>query len=137
MYYDTDLGLVMLCKNCEEDKKKVVTAFLCKPDSSTYEVGYQIDVKPIAKKTGDEKLHFKPSAAAVNPVTNELYILASVNKLLVVADRQGKVKNVYTLDPTTFNQPEGMTFTPWGDLIISNEKGEDDAATLLIFKPKK
>ena len=137
MYYDTDLGLVMLCKNCEEDKKKVVTAFLCKPDSSTYEVAYQIDVKPIANKTGDEKIHFKPSAAAVNPVTNELYILASVNKLLVVADRQGKVKKVYTLDPTTFNQPEGMTFTPSGDLIISNEKGEDDAATLLIFKPKK
>jgi hypothetical protein len=55
----------------------------------------------------------------------------------VVADRNGKVKDVYPLDPVTFNQPEGITFTPWGDLLISNEKGEKDAATILIFKPKK
>lgn len=137
LYYDNDLGLIMLCKNCEEDKKKVVTAFVCKPDSSVYNVTYQMDIKKIAKKTGDDKIHFKPSAAAINPVTNDLYILASVNKLLVVADRSGKVKDVYTLDPTTFNQPEGITFTPWGEMLISNEKGDEDAATILIFKPKK
>ena len=137
LYYDNELGIVMLCKNCEDDKKKVVTAFACKPDSSTYNVAFQIDVKPIAEKIKNEKLHFKPSAAAINPLTNELYILASVNKLLVIADRNGKVKDVYTLDPTTFNQPEGITFTPSGDLLISNEKGDEDAATLLIFKPLK
>ncbi len=137
MYYDSTLGLVMLCKNCDDDKKKLVTAFACKPDSSVYEVAYQIDVKPIAKKSKDDKFHFKPSAAAINPVTNELYILASVNKLLVVADRNGEVKDVYKLDPVTFNQPEGITFTPWGDMLISNEKGDEDNATILIFKPKK
>ena len=137
LYYDPSLGLVMLCKNCEDDKKKVVTAFACKPDSSVYNVAFQIDVKPIAEKSKEEKFHFKPSAAAINPLTDELYILASVNKLLVVADRSGNVKNVYTLDPVTFNQPEGITFTPSGDLLISNEKGEEDNATILIFKPSK
>ena len=137
MYYDPSVGLVMLCKNCEDDKKKIVTAFACKPDSSIYVIAFQIDVKPIAEKSKEDKLHFKPSAAAINPVTNELYILASVNKLLVVADKNGKVKNVYPLDPVTFNQPEGITFTPWGDLLISNERGETDDATILIFKPKK
>ncbi|HEY8689284.1 MAG TPA: SdiA-regulated domain-containing protein [Chitinophagaceae bacterium] len=137
LYYDPSFGLVMLCKNCEDDKKKVVTAFACKPDSSVYNVAFQMDVKPIAEKSKEEKFHFKPSAAAINPLTNELYILASVNKLLVVTDRSGNVKNVYTLDPVIFNQPEGITFTPWGDLLISNEKGEEDNATLLIFKPVK
>jgi DNA-binding beta-propeller fold protein YncE len=137
MYYDPSLGLVTLCKNCEDDKKKVVTAFACKPDSSVYNVAYQIDVKPIAEKSKEDKIHFKPSAAAINPLTNELYILASVNKLLVVADRSGNVKDVYTLDPVTFNQPEGITFTPSGDLLISNEKGEEDNATILIFKPSQ
>ncbi|MDQ6756019.1 MAG: SdiA-regulated family protein, partial [Bacteroidota bacterium] len=137
LYYDDDLGLVMLCKNCEDDKKKVVTAFQCKPDSSVYTPAFEIDVKPIAEKVKEDKFHFKPSAAAINPLTKELYILASVNKLLVVADKKGNVKNVYTLDPTLFNQPEGITFTPWGDLLISNEKGETDNATILIFKPTK
>ena len=55
----------------------------------------------------------------------------------MVTDRNGNVKNTYQLDPVTFNQPEGITFTPWGDLIISNEKGEQENATILIFKPKK
>ena len=137
MYYDPALGLVILCKSCEDDKKKLVTAFACKPDSSVYDVAFQIDVKPIAEKSKEDKFHFKPSAAAINPLTNELYILASVNKLLVVADRNGTVKDVYPLDPVTFNQPEGITFTPWGDLLISNERGEGDDATLLIFKPAK
>ncbi len=138
LYYDDSLGLVMMCKDCEDDKKKIVTAWGYKPDSSAYNPFlFTIDVRSIAEKIGENKLHFKPSAAAVNPITNELYILASLNKLLVVADRNGKVKDVYPLDPVTFNQPEGITFTPWGDLLISNEKGEKDAATILIFKPKK
>lgn len=138
LYYDDSLGLVMMCKDCEDDKKKIVTALGYKPDSSAYNPFlFTINVRPIAEKIGENKLHFKPSAAAVNPITNELYILASLNKLLVVADRNGKVKDVYPLDPVTFNQPEGITFTPWGDLLISNEKGEEHAATILIFKPKK
>ena len=81
----------------------------------------------------NDKLHFKPSAATINPLTNELYILASVNKLLVVADRKGNVKDVYPLDPVTFNQPEGITFTPWGDLIISNEKGDEGSCYFFTF----
>ncbi len=127
----------MLCKNCEDDKKKLVTAFVCNPDSSVYNVAYQIDVKKIAEKSKEEKFHFKSSAAAINPLTNELYILSSVNKLLVIADKNGNVKESFKLDPVTFNQPEGITFTPWGDLLISNEKGDNDAANILIFKPKK
>ncbi len=43
-----------------------------------------------------------------------------------------------TLDPIIFKQPEGITFTPWGDLLISNEAVDKYGnATLLIFKPKK
>lgn len=138
LYYDDSLGLVMMCKDCEDDKKKIVTAWGYSPDSISYNPNlFSIDVKQIAQKTGEEKLQFKPSAAAINPVTNELYILASVNKLLVIADRKGNVKEVYPLDPVIYKQPEGITFTPWGDLLISNEAGESGNANILIFKPKK
>lgn len=137
LYYDDTLGLAMICKNCEADGKKAVSVLGYSPESSDYKTLFSIDVQPIAKSIGEAKLHFKPSAAAINPVTNELYILASVNKLLVVADRNGKIKNAYPLDSEIFNQPEGITFTPTGDLIISNERGEEDAATILVFKPKK
>ncbi|MDB5200051.1 MAG: hypothetical protein JWO92_2014 [Chitinophagaceae bacterium] len=138
LYYDDALGLVMMCKDCEDDKKKIVTAWGYSPDSMAYNPSlFSIDVKQIAEKTGDKKLHFKPSAAAINPVTNDLYILASVNKLLVVADRKGNVKEVYPLDPVIYKQPEGITFTPSGNLLISNEAAESGNANILIFKPKK
>ena len=51
--------------------------------------------------------------------------------------RKGNFKNAFPLDPSIYKQPEGITFTPWGDLLISNEKGDEDKATILIFKPKK
>jgi len=39
------------------------------------------------------------------------------------------------LDPVLFNQPEGLTFAPNGDLYISNEGGEG-VATILKFVNK-
>ena len=90
------------------------------------------------KKTGEEDLKFKPSAAAINPLTNDVWILASTNQLLIVTDRKGNTKAVYTLNPVIFKQPEGITFTPWGDLLISNEASDKyETSTLLIFKPQK
>jgi uncharacterized protein YjiK len=138
LYYDENFRqLVMVCKNCEDDKKKEVSAWGYMPDSQKYTPQiFTIDVKPIDQKFGEEKIHLKPSATAVDPMTNELYILASVNKLLVITDRNGKVKQIHQLDPDIFNQPEGIAFTPKGDLLISNEKGEKSNATILIYKYK-
>jgi uncharacterized protein YjiK len=131
-------GLVLLCKDCEADGKKIVTAWGYSPDSLSYNPDlFSLDVKQIAEKAGEKKLELKPSAAAINPVTNELYIIASINKLLIIADRKGNVKEVYPLDPKIYKQPEGITFTPSGDLLISNEAGESGNANILIFKPKK
>ncbi|MEO6289374.1 MAG: SdiA-regulated family protein, partial [Ginsengibacter sp.] len=83
-------------------------------------------------------IKFRPSAAALNPLTKDVWIVSSTNQLIVVIDRKGDVKDIYTLNPVIFNQPEGITFTPWGDLLIANEAGDKySSATLLIFKHKK
>ncbi len=55
----------------------------------------------------------------------------------MIADNKGNVKEVYELDPVIYKQPEGITFTPWGDLLISNEAAESGNANILIFKSKK
>lgn len=138
LYYDSSLGLVLMCKDCEDDKKKVVTAWGFSPDSLAYNPGlFSLDVSKIAEMIGEKKLHFKPSAATINPVTHELYIISSINKLLVIAGTNGDIKSVYPLDPKIYKQPEGITFTPWGDLLISNEAGESGNSNILILKPKK
>ena len=91
----------------------------------------------IFKKLGSNKDKIKPSAAAVNPITKELYVLCSVNKIIFTQTADGKIKDVIKLNPKIFKQPEGMAFTPDGDLIISNEVATDGYATLLLLKYKK
>ena len=139
LYYDDSLKqLVLFCKKCEDDDKKTVSAWGYSIDSGAYTPSvYTIDVKPIDKELGGEKIKFKPSATAINPVTNDLYVLASIDHLLVVTDRQGKFKELYQLDPAIYKQAEGIAFTPWGDMIISNESHGTGSATILIIKNKK
>ena len=68
LYYDDSLGLVMMCKQCEEDKKKMVTAWGYKPDSSAYNPFlFTINVRSIAEKIGENKLHFKPRRRQLTP----------------------------------------------------------------------
>ena len=139
MYYDDSLQmLILLCKNCDGDGSKMVTAWGYNISTQTYTpVPYSIDPSPIAQKLGIEKIKLRPSAAAFNPVTNEIYILASLNNLIVITDRNGKFIDLYKLDPSIYKQPEGIAFTPLGDLIISNEAFENNPANILYIRNKK
>ena len=139
MYYDDSLRqLVLLCKDCEDDGKKIISAWGYNDTSGIYTPSlYTIDAQPIAEKLGVEKVKLKASAMAINPVTNEFYILSSINRVLVVTDRQGKFKELYALDRAIYKQPEGIAFTPSGDMIISNEASDTGLADILLIKNKK
>ena len=140
LYFDTVLNkLVMICKDCKGDKKSHNSVWGYDPIKKTYEKDlFRVDSKAIAEALGMKKIKFKPSAATLNPITGDVWILSAINDLIAVTDRSGDVKSVYTLDKSIFNQPEGITFTPWGDLIISDEAGDSyRKAKLLIFKHKK
>lgn len=139
LYYDSVRNkLIMLCKDCKEDKKNSLSAFSFDLQTGEYAKAYTLDVNAIAEKAGEKKLKFKPSAATINPVTGDLWILSAINNLVVVADNNGKLKDVYPINSGIFTQPEGITFTPWGDLLISNEAGDKyNAPTLFIYKSKK
>lgn len=139
LYYDEEYkGFVMICKDCEDDNNKFTTAWLYDPVADSYTPSiFKIALDPVAQKIGADKIKFRPSAAAVNPLTKDIWIISSTNALIVVIDHKGNMKNVYTLNTGIFNMPEGITFTPWGDLLVSNEAGDKyGPATLLIFKPK-
>jgi len=125
LYYDsTANGLIILCKSCEVDKgKKLRNAF--RFDISTRQFDktpfYGIKIKEVADVLKDGKVEFKPSAAAIHPLTNKLYILASSGNLLIIADKMGKVEDVFRLNPSIYPQAEGIAFAPNGDMFISNE----------------
>lgn len=135
LYYDsTKNKLILVCKDCESDKKKSLTAYSFDPAIGKYTgATFTIEVSQIAAAIGEEKIKFKPSAASINPKNGLLYIISAINKLLVVADVNGKFKNVYRIDPGIFKQPEGIAFTPDGGMLISNEAADIGVADVLYF----
>jgi len=91
----------------------------------------------LAKKLGlmDQYASFRPSGIAIHPQMDEIYILSSVGKLLIVLNREGFILGIQGLDANLFRQPEGICFSPGGDLFISNE-GKGGKGYILKFKPK-
>ena len=82
------------------------------------------------EESGD--IRFQPSAIAIHPLTDHIYILASVGKAIIVMDRAGEMIHVEKLDKWQFVQPEGMTFSPDGTLYISSE-GDGGNGKLMRF----
>ena len=139
LYYDSAKHqLIVICKNCEQDTRKEVSSWALDPGSDSFGPAFKIETETIKEQLGeDEKFRFKPSAAAIHPLTGELYVIASVNRTLVILNKDHSVKNAYKINPALFKQPEGLTFAPNGDLIISNEAADKGVGELLIFKYNK
>jgi len=140
LYYDKEVNsLVMLCKNCHKEKDRIRSAYRFdlasnKLIDSPY---YQIQMDAIRKITGDNAAEFRPSAAAVNPMDNKVYIVSSVGKLMVVISKKGKVEQAFKISSVMFPQPEGIAFANNGDMYISNEIATEPAPTLLKFRYSK
>ena len=63
---------------------------------------------------------FNPIAMAVHPKTNEIYILSSENRSIVIFNQFGEVADIKILDEKLLSNPTAITFHPSGDLLISN-----------------
>lgn len=97
--------------------------------------GKEKQMKKIMKEDEMDKL-FTPSGISIHPLTGELYVLSTQNKLLAVLDMQGNVSEVIELKNELFTQPEGIAFSSSGDLYISNE-GQKSAGNILMFSYAK
>src|SRR6187401_2321738 len=133
LYYDPERSaLIMLCKNCDSDDKKVVSAYAYYPDSIGFvnKPLYTIDVKMIDSLSPRSTTRFQPSAARIHPVLKKLFILSSASNQLVVTDLNGNIENVYMLAKKLFPQAEGLAFKSNGDMYISNEAVSSKAELL-------
>lgn len=78
---------------------------------------------------------FNPSGIAIHPKTNEVYILSSSKKMLLITDDAGEIQYMAKLNKKIHRQPEGIAFTPDGTLFIANE-GKGGHATIHVYKTK-
>lgn len=135
LYYDAERNaLIMICKNCGSDDKKLVSAYAYYPDSIGFvnKPVFSIDVAKVKSLSPRETSRFQPSAARIHPVLKKLFILSSASNQLVIADTDGNVEGVYMLAKKLFPQAEGLTFKTNGEMFISNE-ALSSRATLLKF----
>jgi hypothetical protein len=125
-------------------KKQAIYSFDLKTKKTVANPAYVLSTKALNQFVKDNKVkdHKKDdkgiesqlqiSALAIHPLTGEIYILSAADNLICVIGRDGLVKNVEFLDRKLFGQPEGLTFLKNGDMLITNEGGNDNA-TLLRF----
>jgi uncharacterized protein YjiK len=88
---------------------------------------YIIDGKAYAKMLENrgfsKKKHrpFKPSGIAVHPKSGHIFVIGTVGKMMIVLNSDSEIVDLIPLDPSVFWQPEGICFSPNGDLFISSE----------------
>ncbi len=136
IYYDDSLRLVMLvCKDCSADKRKTLSTWAFDPMTKQFVPSpLSIDAQGIATTLGEDKIKFKPSAAIINPFTNQMMILQSTgDKMLVTAHRNGSIIQAYPLNAKYYKQPEGLAIGADRTLYISNESAGQGSPTLLIM----
>lgn len=136
MYVDSG-SIIIVCKDCDADKKIKTSRYSFDVNTGTYQEIEPLLNDKVASMVDEEKLKLKASAAAIHPITKELYVISAVNKTLYIFDQSLHPKEFYELNPKVYKQPEGIAFTPEGDLIISNEVYLEGNPNLLVLKNKK
>ncbi len=87
------------------------------------------------QKASGERLDFYPSAVAIHPLTNDVYVLSTKgSKALAQYSYKGELKKLTLLDAGLLPQPEGLCFAPDGTLYISTEGSQKQPAKLLRFQ---
>lgn len=72
-------------------------------------------------KKAKKQMLLEPSALAIHPITNDIYLLSAAGNSLLVLDRSYRIKHLKRLTKDHFEQPEGLTFNSKGDLFLSSE----------------
>jgi len=143
-FHENIMGLLIACKENPGTKKVAL-----EKSRSVYRVTiedkkfkkkpkYIIDGKAYNKmleeKGLSKKKHkpFKPSGVAVHPKTKDIFVIGTVGKMMIILNPEGDIKDLIPLDPKLFRQPEGICFSPKGDLYISSE-GKGKKGYILKF----
>lgn len=138
--YDAENNrLLLACKGISGLKKDIsgsraIYAFNLAENKLVEEPVFLVETRLVNEWLGSstKKDSFRPSGIAVHPLTGQIYLLASVGKILIVLNKNGSIDSVSPLGQADFKQPEGICFAPNGDMFISNE-GKAGRSTILKF----
>lgn len=89
--------------------------------------------KRFLKAIGNQNMNkiFRSSAITINDRTGEIFVLSSLNGLIIILSRQGTLKRIIQFSGAEYIQPEGIAFAPNGKLYISNEGGKSGIGNII------
>lgn len=136
-------SLLLACKgDPERDTLRGIFAFSLEKNEMSPQPVYTIDpleVNRMVPYGADDKdsRFFSPSGVAVHPKTQDVYVISTALKRLVVLNHEtGKISCAVRLDKKLLPQPEGIAFDAEGNLYLSSE-GKKGEGLLLKFDFKK
>lgn len=123
--YDKNNDRLLLAAKDDQGggKQKHIYAFDLNKKELLKQPAYSIDLSNEMLNNAEGKKKSKvimPSAIAINPRTNDVFITDGPGSRLLILANSGDIKQLHNLGKS-FAQPEGITFSPAGDLFISNE----------------
>jgi hypothetical protein len=106
----------------------VMTISIAAVEAAALRLGVELPMRstPKGKERIELLLHF--SDLAVRPATGDVFLLSSVDHLLLVVSPTGAVRFVHHLDEVLLPQPESIAFLPDGDLLLGSEGASGKAA---------
>ena len=89
--------------------------------------------KKFLKAIGNQNMNkvFRSSAITVNDKTGEIYVLSSLNGLIIILSSAGELTKIIQFSGVEYKQPEGIAFAPNGKLHISNEGGKSGLGNII------
>lgn len=136
-----DAGRKALLLACKANPDSLIPRNIWAFDLQTKTLGatpaYRIDPQDVNRLvpygSGEKHDYFSPSGLAVHPVTGDVYVISTALKRLVILDyKTGQIKAAQRLDKKILPQPEGISFDPAGNLLLSSE-GKQGEGLLLRF----
>ncbi|MBL7697185.1 MAG: hypothetical protein JNK79_03475 [Chitinophagaceae bacterium] len=74
---------------------------------------------------------FQPSDLDINPRTGLLYIIDGTRRQLLRMRMSENIRDLKNMNREKFFQPEGITFTPSGELFVASKGDRDEPGMLL------
>lgn len=141
-YLPAQHALLIACKgNPTSDKERKVYAFYL--DSMQLSKAPIFTIDPIdvecalGKKQTEDEDCFSPSAIAVHPITQEIYMLSAARKRFVILSPEGELVYSEKIQKKIMPQPEGIAFDKEGGMYISSEGKKGKKGQLLYFRPRR
>ncbi|HLF33729.1 MAG TPA: SdiA-regulated domain-containing protein [Cyclobacteriaceae bacterium] len=130
-YRDADHSLLIACKGDAGIQKELKGRAVYRFDIRAG----KLDPDPVIHLTSDVYIDalksfgldpenhspFKPSGISINPLNGNVFLISSIGRLLMIIDEDKEIVFMIPLPGRTFTQPEGICFSPEGDMFISSE----------------